>query len=94
LLGGVQIRGDSRADPCHVAQTLLAKTLSADSRGVRNCTTEAGAAGRHCRRVNAATAKGRFTNVVVNDEGCFWQEKSMIGSFGADGAGPGEKGRS
>lgn len=33
--------------------------------------------------VNAATGKGRFTKVVVNDEGCFWQEDSMIGSFGA-----------
>jgi Protein of unknown function (DUF3558) len=33
--------------------------------------------------VNAAAGPGRFTKVVVNDAGCFWQENSMIGSFGA-----------
>ena len=33
--------------------------------------------------VNAAAGQGRFTKVVVGDTGCFWQENSMIGSFGA-----------
>jgi hypothetical protein len=33
--------------------------------------------------VNAAAGQGRFTKVVVSDTGCFWQENSMIGSFGA-----------
>jgi len=33
--------------------------------------------------VNAAAAAGRFIKVVVGDAGCFWQEDSMIGSFGA-----------
>ncbi len=32
--------------------------------------------------VNAAAGPGRFTKVVVSDAGCFWQENSMIGSFG------------
>ncbi|MBV9512755.1 MAG: DUF3558 domain-containing protein [Mycobacteriaceae bacterium] len=33
--------------------------------------------------INAAAGTGRFTKVVVNDAGCFWQENSMIGMFGA-----------
>jgi hypothetical protein len=33
--------------------------------------------------VNATAGPGRFTKVVVSDAGCFWQENSMIGSFGA-----------
>jgi hypothetical protein len=33
--------------------------------------------------VNAAVGPGRFTKVVVSDAGCFWQENSMIGTFGA-----------
>ena len=33
--------------------------------------------------VNAAAGTGMFTKVVVGDAGCFWQENSMIGSFGA-----------
>jgi hypothetical protein len=33
--------------------------------------------------VNTAAGQGRFTKVVVSDTGCFWQENSMIGSFGA-----------
>ena len=33
--------------------------------------------------VNTAAGAGRFDKVVVGDAGCFWQEKSMIGSFGA-----------
>ena len=33
--------------------------------------------------VNAAAGSGRFTKTVVSDAGCFWQENSMIGSFGA-----------
>jgi len=33
--------------------------------------------------VNAAAATGKFAKVVVSDAGCFWQEDSMIGSFGA-----------
>jgi Protein of unknown function (DUF3558) len=33
--------------------------------------------------VSAAAGPGRFTKVVVSDAGCFWQENSMIGSFGA-----------
>jgi hypothetical protein len=32
--------------------------------------------------VHAASA-GMFTKVVANDTGCFWQENTMIGSFGA-----------
>ncbi|MGE5695548.1 MAG: DUF3558 domain-containing protein [Candidatus Sericytochromatia bacterium] len=32
--------------------------------------------------VNAAGGAGKFTKVVVGDAGCFWQEGSMIGSFG------------
>lgn len=33
--------------------------------------------------VNAAVGPGRFTKTVVSDAGCFWQENSMIGWFGA-----------
>jgi Protein of unknown function (DUF3558) len=33
--------------------------------------------------VNAVAGPGRFTKVLVSDAGCFWQENSMIGSFGA-----------
>jgi hypothetical protein len=33
--------------------------------------------------VNAAAGTGKFAKVVVSDAGCFWQEDSMIGSFGA-----------
>lgn len=33
--------------------------------------------------VNAAAGTGKFDKVVVSDAGCFWQEDSMIGSFGA-----------
>jgi hypothetical protein len=33
--------------------------------------------------VNHAARSGMFTKVVVSDAGCFWQENSMIGSFGA-----------
>ena len=33
--------------------------------------------------VNTAAGAGKFDKVVVGDAGCFWQEKSMIGSFGA-----------
>jgi hypothetical protein len=33
--------------------------------------------------VNAAAGRGRFTRTVVSNTGCFWQENSMIGSFGA-----------
>lgn len=40
-----------------------------------------------CNRVSDEelnlAAKGKFTKVVVNDTGCFWQENSMIGWFGA-----------
>jgi hypothetical protein len=33
--------------------------------------------------VNRAAGSGMFTKVVANDAGCFWQENTMIGSFGA-----------
>ena len=33
--------------------------------------------------INHATKSGTFRRVVVSDAGCFWQENSMIGSFGA-----------
>jgi len=33
--------------------------------------------------VNHATGSGMFTKVVVSDAGCFWQENTMIGAFGA-----------
>lgn len=33
--------------------------------------------------VSAAAGAGRFTKTVDSDVGCFWQENSMIGSFGA-----------
>jgi hypothetical protein len=33
--------------------------------------------------INHAAGSGMFTKVVVNDDGCFWQENTMIGSFGA-----------
>jgi len=33
--------------------------------------------------INRATRSGLFTRVVVSDAGCFWQENTMIGSFGA-----------
>ena len=33
--------------------------------------------------VNASVGRGRFTRTVVSPAGCFWQENSMIGSFGA-----------
>jgi hypothetical protein len=33
--------------------------------------------------VNHAARSAMFTKVVVSDAGCFWQENSMIGSFGA-----------
>jgi hypothetical protein len=33
--------------------------------------------------VNAAAGAGKFTKVVVSDAGCFWQENSTMGSFGA-----------
>jgi hypothetical protein len=33
--------------------------------------------------VNTAAGAGRFTKVVVSDAGCFWQETSMSGIFGA-----------
>ena len=33
--------------------------------------------------VSAAAGRGRFTRTVVSNAGCFWQENSMIGSFGA-----------
>lgn len=33
--------------------------------------------------IKRATRSGLFTRVVVSDAGCFWQENTMIGSFGA-----------
>jgi hypothetical protein len=33
--------------------------------------------------VSRAGGAGMFTKVVVSDAGCFWQENTMIGSFGA-----------
>lgn len=33
--------------------------------------------------VNSVAGPSRFTKVVVSDAGCFWQENTMIGSFGA-----------
>ncbi|MFZ0833089.1 MAG: DUF3558 family protein [Mycobacterium sp.] len=33
--------------------------------------------------VDTAAGAGKFDKVVVGDAGCFWQENSMIGSFGA-----------
>ncbi len=33
--------------------------------------------------INRATSSTLFTKVVVSDAGCFWQENTMIGSFGA-----------
>ena len=47
-----------------------------------------GFASGECNRVTDddvahATRPGMFTRVVVSDAGCFWQENTMIGSFGA-----------
>nr|WP_082943941.1 DUF3558 domain-containing protein [Mycobacterium sp. 1274761.0] len=33
--------------------------------------------------IAAATGSGMFTKVVDSDAGCFWQENTMLGSFGA-----------
>lgn len=33
--------------------------------------------------ISHAAGSGMFTKVVVSDTGCFWQENTMIGSFGA-----------
>jgi Protein of unknown function (DUF3558) len=33
--------------------------------------------------ISHAASSGMFTKVVVSDAGCFWQENTMIGSFGA-----------
>jgi hypothetical protein len=33
--------------------------------------------------VNSVAGAGRFTKMVVNDAGCFWQENSMIAMIGA-----------
>jgi hypothetical protein len=33
--------------------------------------------------VKAVAGSGMFTRVVVSDNGCFWQENTMIGSVGA-----------
>jgi Protein of unknown function (DUF3558) len=33
--------------------------------------------------VNKAVGSGTFTKVVTGDAGCFWQENSLLGSFGA-----------
>ncbi|OBA99130.1 lprB protein [Mycobacteriaceae bacterium 1482268.1] len=33
--------------------------------------------------VAAAVGSGEFTKVVDSDAGCFWQENTMLGSFGA-----------
>jgi Protein of unknown function (DUF3558) len=33
--------------------------------------------------INRAAGSGMFTKVLVSDAGCFWQENTMIGSFGA-----------
>ncbi|MCW2649416.1 MAG: hypothetical protein QOE41_3689 [Mycobacterium sp.] len=32
--------------------------------------------------ISRATGSGMFARVVVSDAGCFWQENTMIGSFG------------
>lgn len=33
--------------------------------------------------IEKAVGAGMFTRAVVNDTGCFWQENTMIGTFGA-----------
>lgn len=33
--------------------------------------------------ITAATGKAMFSEAVVSDAGCFWQENTLIGSFGA-----------
>ena len=33
--------------------------------------------------ITAAVGSGLFTKAVVSDAGCFWQENTMLGSFGA-----------
>lgn len=48
----------------------------------------AGFAGKDCNGITDAdvarvVGSSAFTAAVVNDIGCFWQEKSLIGTFGA-----------
>lgn len=75
-----------------VAFSVAAATLAAcaSSHPSSRPASAASAGGFHsadCNRVtddevNRAAGSGMFTRVVVSDAGCFWQENTMIGSFG------------
>ena len=82
-----------------LARSLLAATVIAGAAGLCACgaaqapsvPSSAQHKGFHsgdCNKVtddevNRAAGSLTFTKVVVSDAGCFWQENTMIGSFGA-----------
>ena len=59
------------APPEHAAETSATWGIGADCNGITDAD------------VARATGTALFTKVLVNDVGCFWQENSVTGTFGA-----------
>jgi predicted small lipoprotein YifL len=74
-----------------LAAAALVASLAACGSGPSQPPASAHLAGFHSGECNKVTddevthaaRSGMFSRVVVSDAGCFWQENSMIGSFGA-----------
>ena len=75
LLAGAVLAGCGGAQGHHAATATPASVSSGFASGACNNVTDADVA----KAVGSAT----FTKVVDSDAGCFWQENTMLGSFGA-----------